>query len=82
MSFTGKKTACALLIAAAIGTGFQLARTIASTVPGGDRTPSIRWAYELQRARAHRRMENTMYASHAATRGRCLNVSRPGRRRS
>ena len=63
MSFTGKKTAYALLIAAAIGTGIQLARTIASPVPRSHRTLSDRWAYELQRARAHRRMKNTMYAS-------------------
>ena len=63
MSFVRQKTACALLMAAAIGAGLQLARTIASTVPGSHRTPSGRWAYELRRARAHQRMENTMYAS-------------------
>ena len=63
MSFVRQKTVCALLMAAAIGAGLQLARTIASTVPGGDRTPSVRRAYELRRARAHQRMENTMYAS-------------------
>ena len=63
MAFIGKKTAYALLIAAAIGTGIQLARTIASPVPRSHRTLSDRWAYELQRARAHRRMKNTMYAS-------------------
>ena len=63
MAFIGKKTAYALLIAAAIGTGIQLVRTMASPVPRSHRTLSVRWAYELQRARAHRRMENTMYAS-------------------
>ena len=63
MSFVRQKTACALLMAAAIGAGLQLARTIASTVPESHRTPSGRWAYELRRARAHQRMENTMYAS-------------------
>ena len=63
MSSVRQKTACALLMAAAIGTGLQLARTMASPVPGGDRTPSVRRAYELRRARAHQRMENTMYAS-------------------
>ena len=54
---------CALLIAAAIGGGLQLARAIAPPVPGSHRTPSVRRAYELQRARAHLRMKNTMYAS-------------------
>ena len=48
--------------AAAIGTGFQL-DLVPSHVPKSHRTPSFRWAYELQRARAHTRMKNTMYAS-------------------
>ena len=64
MSFMGKKTyLCAFLIAATIGTGIHLVRTIASPVPRSQRTLSDRWAYEFQRARAHRRMKNTMYAS-------------------
>ena len=63
MSFVRRKTVCALLIAAAIGGGLQLARAIASPVPGKHRTPSVRRAYELQRARAHLRMKNTLYAS-------------------
>ena len=64
MSFMGKKTyLCAFLIAATIGTGIRLVRTIASPVPRSHRTLSDRWAYEFQRARAHRRMKNTMYAS-------------------
>ena len=48
--------------AAAIGTGFQL-DLVPSHVPKSHRTPSFRWAYELQRAQAHTRMKNTMYAS-------------------
>ena len=54
-----------MLIAAAISIGsvFQPARAMAQPVPGSDRTSSDRWAYEHQRARAHQRMENTMYAS-------------------
>ena len=64
MSFMGKKTyLCAFLIAATIGAGIHLVRTIASPVPRSHRTLSDRWAYEFQRARAHRRMKNTMYAS-------------------
>ena len=47
---------------AAIGTGFQL-DLVPSHVPKSHRTPSFRWAYELQRAQAHTRMKNTMYAS-------------------
>ena len=64
MSFLGHKP-WALLIAAAIGigAGLQLAWSMASPVPKSPRTSSDRWAYELQRARAHIRMKNTMYAS-------------------
>ena len=60
-----RSAAWALLIAAAIGMGpvFQPARAIAQPVPGSHSTLSGRWAYELQRAQAHQRMENTMYAS-------------------
>ena len=55
----------ALLIAAAIGMGpgFQPSPAMAQPVPGDPRTSSVRWDYELQRDRAHQRMENTMYAS-------------------
>ena len=63
MSFVRRKTVCALLIAAAIGIGLQLAWSMALPVPGSHRTPSDRWAYELQRARAHIRMKDTLYAS-------------------
>ena len=48
--------------AAAIGTGFQL-DPVPSHVPKSPRTPSFRWVYEFQRAQAHTRMKNTMYAS-------------------
>ena len=48
--------------AAAIETDFQL-DLVPSHVPKSHRTPSFRWAYELQRAQAHIRMKNTMYAS-------------------
>ena len=54
---------CVVLIVVAMGIGFQPVQAIASPAPGGQRTSSNRWAYELQRARAHQRMENTMYAS-------------------
>ncbi len=54
---------CALLALAAIGAGAQLVRLTAAPVPESQRTSSNRWAYELQRALAHQRMENTMYAS-------------------
>ena len=54
---------CALLAAAAINAGLQLVRVTAAPVPGSHRTSSNRWAYELRRALAHQRMENTMYAS-------------------
>ena len=54
---------CALLAAAAIGAGAQLVRVTAAPVPEDARTSSNRWAYELQRALAHQRMKNTMYAS-------------------
>ena len=56
---------CALLISVAIGIGTELDLSWgqASSVSESDRRPSQRWAYELQRARAHQRMENTMYAS-------------------
>ena len=52
-----------LLTAVAIGIvpGLQLVLG-ASTAPGSERARS-RWSYELQRARTHQRMENTMYAS-------------------
>ena len=60
---------CLLLL-----TAVQVVWAMASPIPKkppnsirplpGLRTPSpTRWAYELQRARAHLRMENTMYAS-------------------
>ena len=42
--------------------GLQLVPGVASAAPESDQARS-RWAYELQRARAHQRMENTMYAS-------------------
>ena len=63
MSRIGQKSVCALLIAAAVACGFRLARIIASPASGNDRSQSIRRAYELRRAQAHRRMENTLYAS-------------------
>ena len=63
MSRIGKQAVCALLIAAAVACGFRLARIIASPASGSDRSQSIRRAYELRRAQAHRRMENTLYAS-------------------
>ena len=63
-----KTTTCVLLIAVAIGTGAQLVRVLAAPVSGSHRTPSDRWAYELQRALAHQRMENTMHASTPSSR--------------
>ena len=48
------------LIAGVIVVGLQLTQAMAAAAPAKQR---IRWAYELQRARAHARMENTMYAS-------------------
>ena len=59
---------CAMLLAAAaIGANAQLDRVTAAPVSGSQRAPSNRWAYELQRALAHQRMENTMYASTTRT---------------
>ena len=51
-----------LLIATAIGiaAGLDLAQATAAPAPAKQR---VRWAYELQRAQAHARMKNTMYAS-------------------
>ena len=63
MSRIRQKTVCALLIVATVASGFRLARTIASPASGSDGSQSIRKAYELRRAQAHRLMENTMYAS-------------------
>ena len=52
-----------ILVAMGLGTGLELSRAKAWSVSERYRTRHDRWAYELQRARAHRRMENTMYAS-------------------
>ena len=54
---------CLLLLVVTMTIGFQLASAMASSVASSDRTQTDRWAYELQRALAHQRMENTMYAS-------------------
>ena len=54
---------CLSLLAVTMSISFQLASAMASSVAGSYRTPTARWAYELQRALAHQRMENTMYAS-------------------
>ena len=43
--------------------GLQWTGMLAAPAPGGQRSPSVRWAYQLQRAVAHHRMKNTMYAS-------------------
>ena len=61
---------CTSLILAVIGicAGLQLSWTMASSAAGIQRTSSDRWAYELQRALAHQRMENTMYASTPSSR--------------
>ncbi len=54
---------CLSLLAGTMSISFQLASAMASSVSSSHRTPSERSAYELQRALAHQRMKNTMYAS-------------------
>ena len=49
-----------LTVAIGVGIGFQLTQAVAAPAAAKQR---IRWAYELQRAQAHARMENTIYAS-------------------
>ena len=60
LSLVARHKTWVLLIATAIVVGLQLTQAMAAPAPAKDR---IRWAYELQRAQAHSRMENTMYAS-------------------
>ena len=59
-----KKT-WALLVAVI---GLQWVGALAAPGPGSQRSPSVRWANQLQRAVAHQRMENTMYASTPSSR--------------
>ena len=61
--FLSKTTVCLLLFAVSTSVSFQLAWATASSVSSSHRTPSDRSAYELQRALAHQRRGNTMYAS-------------------
>ena len=59
MSFAKQKISTILLALI----GLQWTGALAAPAPGGQRSPSVRWAYQLQRAVAHQRMKNTMYAS-------------------
>lgn len=61
---------CTRLTVVAISTvtALQLGLGVTWGATGSDRSRS-RWVYELQRARAHQRMENTMYASTPARAG-------------
>ena len=57
---TRRKKIWALLV---VAVGLQWTGALAAPAPGGQRSPSLRWAHQLQRAVAHQRMKNTMYAS-------------------
>ena len=57
---TRRKKIWALLV---VAVGLQWTGALAAPAPGGQRSPSVRWAHQLQRAVAHQRMKNTMYAS-------------------
>ena len=57
-----KRFGWTLLVAVAVG--LQWVGVLAAPgLPENQSTPSVRWTYQLQRARAHQRMKNTMYAS-------------------
>ena len=57
---TRRKKIWALLV---VAVGLQWTGALAAPAPGGQRSPSLRWAHQLQSAVAHQRMKNTMYAS-------------------
>ncbi len=84
MNVVKQATYASLILATiGIGMGFQRSGPMSSSAPAGNRTWAKHWAYEQQRSRAHRRMENTMYAStpdRAGTTPMCpvLSDGRPG----